>query len=103
MKTNYTFARLLILLIGLTGLLSTSAHVYSLSDYGYKAPAARYDLARVKESYSRIPLSFVANYGQTDKKVKFTSRGSGYSLALAPTTFTLAVAASARCELYFLV
>ncbi|HET6892581.1 MAG TPA: SBBP repeat-containing protein, partial [Pyrinomonadaceae bacterium] len=34
----------------------------------------------------------MANYGQADKKVKFISRGSGYSLALAPTTFTLAVA-----------
>jgi hypothetical protein len=37
-------------------------------------------------------LSFVANYGQADKKVKFISRGSGYSLALVPTTFTLALA-----------
>jgi len=64
----------------------------SSSGYGYKAPASRSDLARVKESYSKIPLSFVANYGQADKKIKFTSRGSGYSLALAPTTFTLAVA-----------
>jgi hypothetical protein len=37
-------------------------------------------------------LSFEANYGQTDKKVKFTSRGSGYSLALTPDTFTFALA-----------
>ncbi len=103
MKASHNIARLLALLFGLTGLLNiASVHVYSfgarqsapaaLSGYGYKAPAFRYDLARVKESYSRIPLSFVANYGQADKKVKFISRGSGYSLALAPTTFTLAVA-----------
>jgi hypothetical protein len=63
-----------------------------LSGSGYKAPAVRPDLAKIKESYSRIPLSFVANHGQAGKKVKFISRGSGYSLALAPTTFTLAVA-----------
>jgi hypothetical protein len=36
-------------------------------------------------------LSFEANHGQADKSVKFISRGSGYSIALAPTTFTLAV------------
>src|SRR5215212_3695851 len=93
MKTSHTIAHLVALLVGLTGLLNIApVHVYSSSGYGYKAPAFRHDLARVKESYSRIPLSFVANYGQASKKVKFTSRGSGYSLALAPTTFTLAVA-----------
>lgn len=93
MKTRYTIAYLLALLFSLTALVNvTSVHVYSLSENSDKAPTFRYDLARVKESYSRIPLSFVANYGQADKKVKFTSRGSGYSLALTPTTFTLAVA-----------
>jgi Beta-propeller repeat len=92
-KKSYTIARLLPLLLGLTGLLNIApVHVYSSSSYAYKAPACRYDVARVKESYSKIPLSFVANFGQADKKVKFLSRGSGYSLALTPTTFTLAVA-----------
>ena len=93
MKISYTIAYLLALLTGLTGLLNlASVPVHSLSGYDYKPPTFRSDLARVKESYSRIPLSFVANYGQADKKVKFISRGSGYSMALAPTTFTLAVA-----------
>lgn len=90
MKTSYTIASLLALLSGLTGLLNIAP--YSLSGSSYKAPAFSHDLARVKESYSKIPLSFVANHGQADKKVKFTSRGSGYSLALAPTIFTLAIA-----------
>ena len=93
LKTRYTIAQLLVLLTCLTGLLNTaSVPVHSSSSSGYQAPAVRSDLARVKESYAKIPLSFVANYGQADKKVKFTSRGSGYSLALAPTTFTMAVA-----------
>jgi len=90
-KTIYTSARLLALLAGLTALLNMgSVHVYSGS--GYKPPTSHHDLARVKESYSKIPLSFVVNHGQADKDVKFISRGSGYSLALASTTFTLAVA-----------
>jgi hypothetical protein len=103
MKTSYNIARLLALLFGLTGLLNiASVNVFSfgtrqsapdaLSGYGYKAPASRYDSTRIKESYSKIPLSFEANYGQADKKIKYLSRASGYSLALAPTTFTLAVA-----------
>jgi len=84
---------LLAVSLGLIGLLNiSSVPVSSSSAYGDKAPALRSDLAKVKESYSKIPLSFVANYGQADKKVKFISRGSGYSLALAPTTFTFAVA-----------
>ena len=92
MKTTCTIALVLALLSGLTARSNiTSVDVHSLSAHGHKAPASRSDSARVKESYSRIPLSFVANHGQADKNVKFTSRGSGYSLALAPATFTLAV------------
>lgn len=92
MKTSYSFAYLLALLTGLAGLVSIApVQVHSSSGDGYKAPAVRRDLARVRESYSKIPLSFVPNGGQAGKKIKFTSRGSGYSLALAPTTFTLAV------------
>jgi len=92
-KTTYTIARLLALSIGLTGLLSiASVHVYS--GYGYQPRTVHDALAKVRESYAGIPLSFVANHGQADKDVKFISRGSGYSLALAPTTFTLAVANS---------
>jgi len=33
-------------------------------------------------SYARLPLSFEANQGQTDKAVKFLSRGRGYGLFL---------------------
>ena len=95
MKTARTITYLIALLIVLTGLLNlTSVHVDSSSDHRHEASAFRYDLTKVKESYARIPLSFVPNYGQANKKVKFTSRGNGYSLALAPTTFTMAVANS---------
>jgi hypothetical protein len=77
----------------MTGLSNiTSAQVYPLSAAGYKASARGRDLAKIKAAYAKIPLSFVANLGHADKNVKFVSRGSSYSLALAPTSFTLAVA-----------
>src|SRR5438477_7618404 len=38
-----------------------------------------------KENYGKLPLSFEANHGQTDPKVKFLSRGSGYTLFLTTT------------------
>jgi hypothetical protein len=37
---------------------------------------------RLVEAYGKLPLSFEANQGQTDRQVKFLSRGSGYSLFL---------------------
>jgi hypothetical protein len=38
--------------------------------------------ARVSENYGKLPLSFEANRGQSDKQVKFLSRGHGYTLFL---------------------
>ena len=35
-------------------------------------------------AYGQIPLSFEANQGQTDSRVKFLSRGTGYTLFLTP-------------------
>lgn len=37
---------------------------------------------RVANAYSRLPLCFEENAGQTDPDVRFLSRGSGYALAL---------------------
>jgi hypothetical protein len=37
---------------------------------------------RILENYGKLPLSFEANQGQTDARVKFLSRGSGYTLFL---------------------
>ena len=47
--------------------------------------------ARIREVYSKLPLSFEANYGQTDAQVKFISRGNGYNLFLTPTEAVLAL------------
>jgi hypothetical protein len=40
--------------------------------------------ARMQEMRARLPLSFEANKGQTDSRVKFLARGPGYTLFLTP-------------------
>jgi len=35
-------------------------------------------------TYTKLPMSFEVNYGQTDPQVKFMARGSGYTLFLTP-------------------
>jgi hypothetical protein len=47
--------------------------------------------ARVNEAYGKLPLSFEANRGQTNDRVKFLSRGSGYSLFLTSSDAVMAV------------
>src|SRR5215208_560150 len=37
------------------------------------------------ETYAQLPVSFEANEGQMDARVRFMSRGSGYNLFLTPT------------------
>ncbi len=46
---------------------------------------------RVSHLYGKLPLSFEANQGQTDRRVKFLSRGQGYSLFLTPTEAVLSL------------
>src|SRR5438034_4155109 len=55
--------------------LSPSARTAS-SQSGTRTPA------QLAEIYGKVPLSFEANRGQTDPRVKFLSRGSGYTLFL---------------------
>jgi Tol biopolymer transport system component len=47
-------------------------------------------------SYGKLPMSFEKNQGQTDRKVKFLSRGSGYSLFLTSDEAVLALRPPAR-------
>src|SRR5262245_32928192 len=55
------------------------------------ASAAR---GRVVASYAQLPLRFEVNQGQTDYRVRFLSRGSGYSLFLTSTEAVLALRAA---------
>lgn len=45
--------------------------------------------AGIVKSYAKLPLSFEANLGQSNARVKFLSRGSGYTLFLTPTEAVL--------------
>jgi hypothetical protein len=63
---------------------------------GPALPAAKTALAKsavagnpVAQNYGNLPLSFELNQGQTDARVKFVSRGSGYSLLLTSTEAAL--------------
>ena len=47
--------------------------------------------AVIATQYGRLPLSFEANEGQTDGRVKFFSRGSGYSLFLTENEAVIAL------------
>jgi Beta-propeller repeat len=58
---------------------------------GQLGPTAR---GRVMASYGRLPLGFEANQGQTDGRVKFVSRGSGYTLFLTGNEAVIALSSS---------
>src|SRR3989442_1712589 len=46
---------------------------------------------RLAETYGKLPLSFEANHGQTDRQVKFLSRGTGYRLFLTANETVLSL------------
>ncbi|MBI2987757.1 MAG: hypothetical protein HYY45_13415 [Deltaproteobacteria bacterium] len=46
---------------------------------------------RIQATFLTAPLHFEANRGQTDGRVKFLARGSGYTLFLTSTEFVLAL------------
>jgi hypothetical protein len=57
-----------------------------------KAPEPdRAGKGRIVENYGKLPLSFEKNQGQTDEKVKFLSRGGGYTLFLTQNEAVLAL------------
>jgi hypothetical protein len=53
---------------------------------------------QLASAYGKLPLSFEANLGQTNPRVKFISRGSGYSLFLTSTEIVLALSGSTSQE-----
>jgi hypothetical protein len=65
----------------------------------FGTPLAQPDVAtqrRVLDSYGQIPLSFEANQGQTEKQVRFLTRGSGYTLFLTDDAAVLTLQGAAR-------
>jgi hypothetical protein len=45
-------------------------------------PVGEAEWARVLEDYARVPVSFEVNQGQTDPRVRYLTRGTGYTLYL---------------------
>jgi hypothetical protein len=54
--------------------------------------------AQVSEAYGKLPLSFEANEGQVDGRVKFISRGPGYGLFLTSTEAVLVLRKKSRAQ-----
>jgi hypothetical protein len=52
--------------------------------------------AHVAENYGKLPLNFEANNGQSDKQVKFLSRGQGYALFLTRDEAVLSLQRSSK-------
>ena len=67
-----------------------------LSGSVVSANSHSFDTAEVMGAYAQLPLSFEANQGQTDRQVKFLSRGPGYALFLTPTGAVLFIESSKR-------
>ena len=57
------------------------------------SPSLRQAGTGLEEAYSRLPLSFEPNHGQTDAGVDFVARGQDYTLFLTPAEVILALRA----------
>ena len=62
--------------------------IYAVGDPATR-PALYRETIFAGNAYGRLPLSFEENRGQTDPRVKFLARGSGYALFLTPTEAVL--------------
>jgi len=63
---------------------------------GAVPPASAEQKMYLAENYGKLPLSFEANQGQTDGRVKFLSRGQGYSLFLTGDEAVLRLARASQ-------
>ncbi len=91
------FARQLIVWVWLPAMAVFPSIVISaataVSAPGNRMPAAG---ARPKAAFGSLPLSFEANEGQTDARVRFLTHGQGYSLFLTEGEAVLSLKAGAK-------
>lgn len=80
-KTFLTFTGLILALLALTYLSRKPAEV----------PATPATEPSASSAYGKLPLHFEPNQGQTDEKVKFLARGSGYTMFITATDAVLAL------------
>ncbi|MGB7924147.1 MAG: SBBP repeat-containing protein [Pyrinomonadaceae bacterium] len=102
---------LIFLLAGLTGLLIFYNPISNKQALLTKSPDAieatnqspavtskQVTQESIGEAYGKLPLSFEANHGQTDSRVKFLSRGPGYGLYLTSSEAVLSLSERRRPE-----
>src|SRR5690242_10650253 len=67
------------------------ASIVQAQTFGSRAGAGvtATDGAWIKKAFGNLPLSFEANRGQTDSRVRFLSHGNGYTLFLTPAEAVL--------------
>ncbi len=75
-----------------------SATVLIAQQAPQSARTSGHETAQLEESYGKLPLNFEANAGQTDTRVRFYSRGSGYDLYLTSDEAVLALNKTACAE-----
>lgn len=101
-KNNYLrslFATLIFfsLIAGVFSTATTSSRSPHLSsetprnDQGQSEPVVPRETGKTRQtqSYDSLPMSFEANYGQTNSRVKFLSRTGGFNVFLSPTEAVL--------------
>ena len=93
-------AGLLALVLSRCGINLANDHVVATHEQtlpvpgGAAPPLAALPAATTKQvlqGYGKLPLSFEANQGQTDRQVRFLSRGRGYAFFLTPTETLLSL------------
>jgi hypothetical protein len=84
------------LLLTLAGLLATRREAPTFRGAQAGSAAGEEARRRAGDVYGKLPMSFEANEGQTDPRVKFLSRGDGYGLFLTAEEFVLLLGGDAK-------
>src|SRR5947207_7937387 len=76
----------------LNELLELSLRAATHRPHRFSTGVAQMEELPLRAAYSRHPLMFEVNQGQTDSQVKFLSRGNGYTFFLTANEAVLALA-----------
>jgi hypothetical protein len=86
--------RLVVILLMLSGFIIATPPGHGRFSPAVVYAAQNHARATIRQSYGRLPLSFEANQGQTDARVKYLARGPGYALFLTATEAVLVLHAA---------
>src|SRR5687768_9873906 len=67
---------------GLLGEITSPERGSPTAPVSWAAPLSEDQRARVLKDFARSPVSFEVNRGQTDPRVRYLTRGKGYTLYL---------------------